>query len=365
MLVFGPSDHWDRRSFLGSAGALFVSALSPKSVDAMAVTEAVVASAYRLPNGKFGVATLTECGEIVHRYDLPERGHDLVWSPDKTQIVAFARRPGVFAAVIDVNSVRAPFVFSAPEGRHFYGHGVFSENGQLLYVTENDFENARGVIGIYDASKRFGRIGELNSHGVGPHDMEILPDGRTLVIANGGIETHPEFGRSKLNISTMKSNLSFIDVETGELRARYELPRDLHQVSIRHLAMMDDDTVWFACQNEGDQAQLVPLVGRISLSGGNFSTVDLPEAVLVSLRGYVGSIAGNSKTAQIAVSSPRGHVAHILDAQTGNLLVTQRMADICGVAGYADDFRFSTGRGFIGERKSEFGWDNHLSAKPT
>ena len=36
------------------------------------------------------------------------------------------------------------------EGRHFFGHGVFSPDGKLLYATENDFEAARGVIGVYD-----------------------------------------------------------------------------------------------------------------------------------------------------------------------------------------------------------------------
>lgn len=353
----------DRRLFLKSSGSVFLAALSPSAAMAITASDAIFASAYRSQGGGYGVATLTENGDVVHRYELPDRGHDVVWSPDNRLMVAFARRPGTFAAVIGANSENLPFVFHAPEGRHFYGHGVFSGDGRLLYATENDYEAPRGAIGIYDASNGFERIGEINSHGLGPHDMDLLPDGRTLVVANGGIETHPDFYRTKLNIPTMQPNLSFIDLTTGDLRAQYKLPKRLHQLSIRHLTMLDEDTVWFACQNEGDQTQLVPLVGQVSFANGAFSTVELPDAVLASLRGYVGSIAGNATSGQIAISSPRGHVAHVLDAKSGALIETRQMADVCGVAGTGSGFCFSTGSGLVGERSSELGWDNHLSAK--
>ena len=44
----------------------------------------------------------------------------------------------------------------------------------MLYATENDFEGARGMIGIYDVTARFKRIGEFPSHGLGPHDLAFL-----------------------------------------------------------------------------------------------------------------------------------------------------------------------------------------------
>lgn len=353
----------DRRSFLQSTGGLFLAALTPKAAMAVNTSDAVFASAYRSQSGSYGVATLTESGDVVHRYDLPARGHDVVWSPDNSLMVVFARRPGILGAVIRADSKSAPAVFHAPQGRHFYGHGVFSADGRLLYATENDYEAPRGTIGIYDVSARFERIGELESHGLGPHDMNLLSDGRTLVVANGGIETHPEFFRTKLNVPTMQPNLSFIDLSTGDLRAQYSLPAELHQLSIRHLTMLDEDTVWFACQNEGDQTQLAPLIGQVSFANGAFSTVELPDAILASLRGYVGSIAANRTTGQIAISSPRGHVAHVLDAKSGSILETRHMTDVCGVEGHGSRFCFSTGSGVVGDRTAELGWDNHLSAK--
>ncbi len=354
----------DRRSFLASAGSLFLGMISPAAVCALGASDAVFASAYKSHDGRYGIATLSERGEIVHRYDLPDRGHDVVWSPDGSVMVAFARRPGTFAAVIPTGSAERPSVFYAPEGRHFYGHGVFSDDGRLLYATENDYESARGVIGIYDVTGKFARIGEFKSHGVGPHDMELLPDGQTLVVANGGIETHPDYQRTKLNIPTMQPNLSFIDTSTGGLKAQYRLPEHLHKLSIRHLTMPDGDSVWFACQNEGDPVQIVPLVGQVSFSSGRFSTIDLPETALASLRGYVGSIASNATTGQIAITSPRGHVAHIIDGKSHALVETRRISDVCGVQSNESAFCFSNGLGEFEGQVSNVGWDNHLSVRP-
>src|SRR5207237_5891958 len=114
--------------------------------------------------------------------------------------VVVARRPGTFAVVCDPKGQTAPVTIASVEGRHFFGHGVFAPDGKLLYATENDFERGQGVIGIYDVAGGYERIGEFPTYGVGPHEMILLPDGKTFAIANGGIETHPDYGRAGLNI---------------------------------------------------------------------------------------------------------------------------------------------------------------------
>ncbi len=165
-------------------------------------------------DGRYGVGVLTEQGRLVHALDLPERGHDITFDPVSRRSVVFARQPGTFAVVFDHTGEAEPVTIATVEGRHFYGHGVFSPDGALLYATENDFDNAAGVIGVYDATDGFRRIGEFATHGVGPHELLLCPDGKTLAIANGGIETHPDFGRAKLNIATMQPSLVFVDGAT-------------------------------------------------------------------------------------------------------------------------------------------------------
>src|SRR5438552_1061500 len=78
-------------------------------------------------------------------------------------------------------------------------HGAFSADGSLLYATENDNLTGSGLIGIYDATAGYRRLGEMSSRGIGPHDLALMPDGMTLAVANGGLRTLPESGREVLN----------------------------------------------------------------------------------------------------------------------------------------------------------------------
>ena len=73
----------------------------------------------------------------------------------------FARRPGSFALAFDVQGRREPVLFTTPPNRHFYGHGVFSRDGRLLYATEHDNETRDGLLGVYGATQGYKRIGEM------------------------------------------------------------------------------------------------------------------------------------------------------------------------------------------------------------
>ena len=194
----------DRRRFVKAAGLGFLAALQPRALMSLERADAVYASGMRDANGSYAVATVTERGEIVDRVALPARAHGMAFSPATGKTVAFARRPGTYAMIFDAHGKTDPIVIASVEGRHFYGHGAFSPDGRILYASENDFDANRGMIGLYDATNRFARIGEFETYGVGPHDMTVTDDGRMLVVANGGIETHPDTGRTKLNLASMQ-----------------------------------------------------------------------------------------------------------------------------------------------------------------
>ena len=361
MIRYGVTSLIDRRALLKAAGAAFAASLMPRGASAMSRSGAVFASAYRDRSGTFGIALLSEDGAILHRYALPARGHDLVRQPNGEWLVAFARRPGTFAAIFDLGGRTEPRVIAAPEGRHFYGHGAFSPDGRLLYATENDFDAARGVIGIYDATDGFARIGEFDTFGTGPHDMALLPDGKTLVVANGGIETHPDYPRAKLNVPTMAPNLAFINAATGNLIARHTLPPAMHKLSIRHLALDHNGTVWFACQNQGDIVEPLPLIGRASVETGAFDTFDLPLAATRALRGYVGSIEANHQTGHVAITSPRGGIALAFNPATGEVARPVQADDVCGAAQIDVGFALSSGEGVFAGRQHPVGFDNHIT----
>lgn len=356
----------DRRDFLRAAGASFVASLAPGALAATLATDAVYATAFQRRDGAYGVAVLSEDGHILHRVELPDRGHDVTFDPISRRSVVFARQPGTFATIFDHTGKAAPLTIGSAEGRHFYGHGVFSPDGGLLYATENDFDNAAGVIGVYDATAGFRRVAEFPTFGVGPHELLLMADGRTLAIANGGIETHPDFGRAKLNIATMKPSLVFVDSVTGDLLDRYELPAALHQLSIRHMDTDARGAVWFGCQYEGPAAERPLLVG-FAERGSEFRLLEMPDDVLSGFRNYIGSVAANRDTGRLAVSSPQGNAFAVIDMASQSVVSTTSLTEVCGLAPDHAGFLATTGAGKIlapdgGERSDpDYVWDNHLA----
>ncbi len=73
------------------------------------------------------------------------------------------------------------------------------------------------MIGVRDATDGYKQIGEFPAHGLEPHDIALLADGRTMVIANGGIRTHPDRGDDELNLPEMQPSLVYVDIATGDL----------------------------------------------------------------------------------------------------------------------------------------------------
>lgn len=324
------------------------------------------------------VRVIAEDGRIVATLPLPGRGHGAARRPDRAEVVAFARRPGRFALVFDPLSGEPTRRINAAIGRHFYGHGVFSRDGRWLFACENDYDNARGCIGVYDATAGYRREGEFDSHAIGPHELILLADGRTLAVANGGIHTHPDKGREKLNIDTMQPSLAYIDAESGSLLHDHRLPAVLHKASIRHLAASADGTVSVVMQYEGPRNDLVPLVG---FHRGEEEEIALPnpgDAVLTSMRQYCGAAAVDASGRVLAVSAPRGGVITFWSMAERRCLSSLSLGDGCGVApaGEPGGFLASSGYGKLVHHNALSGdttdlvdpaaapvaWDNHLLA---
>lgn len=352
-----------RREFL--AGMLAVGICpAPTWADAGSPT---YLSAAKLPDGSYAMYGLTETGSTAFRIPLPGRGHAAAAHPSRPEAVAFARRPGTFALVINCAEKRQTATLTAPPGRHFYGHGAFSADGLRLFTTENDYEAARGVIGVWDAERGYTRIGEFESGGIGPHGIEIMPDGTTLAVANGGIETHPDSGRTKINISTMRPNLSYVSV-AGNMIEKVENDSDLAKCSIRHLAVTGDGIVAFAMQWQGSQSLHPPLLG-FHRRGQATTLLKAPEQAHRRMQGYAGSVAVSLAGNLAAITSPRGGIMQVFDLDRGGYLQSYSAPDICGVSMAGGGFAATTGSGEFRRTGGAFrtadalhacAFDNHL-----
>jgi hypothetical protein len=372
----------NRRDFIRSSLAVGSTVLPPVflSSDATAAqeTEELFAAARRHSSNKgsasYSAALFSSAGDL-RSVALPGRGHDVAVRPlvgETTEVVAFARRPGRFAVAFSTNSTRQPFHFFAKEDRHFYGHGIFSPNGKLLFTTENDFENGVGVIGIRDATDDYKQIGEFSSFGIGPHDMTLLDDGITLVIANGGLETSPETGRQILNLTEMQPSLVYIDRRTGTLIEKQTLPPMLHQLSIRHLTVSSNNRVVFGGQFKGPKTNQPPLIGFHD-RGHEIKLVEAPKEILRDMKNYVGSVTVDRSGDIIAASHPRGGFISYWDAVNQTFVGTRKLIDGCGVArthskgefvqtsgtGQVEQTSLSTDFSKRFETAHNVQWDNH------
>nr|WP_303623741.1 DUF1513 domain-containing protein [Shimia sp. CNT1-13L.2] len=325
-------------------------------------------NAAQRPDGAYALFGISASGTPVFSVPLPERGHAAAAHPEVPEAVGFARRPGVFAFVLDCVSGRVLHRLDAPEGRHFYGHGVFSMDGRFLFTTENDYEAGEGVIGIWDRSLGYARVDEMPSGGVGPHDIRRLPGTDVLVVANGGIETHPDSGRAKLNIPMMEPNLAYLRGDGVE--EIVELPRAMHKNSIRHMAVREDGFVAFGMQWQGDVAQ-APVLFGVHMRGEAPRLLWPTEQEQDALRGYVGSVTFSQDGAQVAISSPRGGVVQVIDVAEMRVAHSVEMPDVCGIGADENGFVLTSGDGrvarvdenrFVDLGRQDLRWDNHMVA---
>ncbi|MBE7635975.1 DUF1513 domain-containing protein [Sneathiella sp. P13V-1] len=328
------------------------------------------ASTYRFAvAGKAGtgyiVAVLDGGGSVLQTYPLEGRGHGLAVSPDGRKLAVFARRPGYYIRMIDLQSGEIERDIDPISDRHFYGHGFFTPDGNFLYATENDFDGEQGVLGIYDTRKNYVRVGEIDTGGIGPHEALMMSDGKTIAVANGGIATHPDFPRQKLNVSEMKPSMVLLDAVSGDLMSRATLPSEMHKLSIRHISEGNEGRVWFAGQQQGDKIRPVDMVGYYSPGKERLELVSLPEEIAIETRNYGGSVSANPKAGLVAVSAPRGNMLLIFDEISGQLKDVFRHQDICAVSPKEEWFIGATGRGAITISRNivaeiaDFKWDNH------
>ncbi len=305
-------------------------------------------SARAVGGGNHQVIAFDGGGDILLDCALPARCHAIAVRPDGAQCVAVARRPGVFAVVIDLAKRAVAQELASTPGRTFAGHAVFSADGRWLLLTEDDAELEEGFISVRDVDDAYRTIRSIRTQGIGPHEILWSADARTIAVANGGILISPETGRAPLNIDTMQPSLVLIDAADGSLRQAVQLPAALHQLSIRHLAALSGRRLAFGMQYQGALEDDVPLAGILA-PDGSVQLLAMPAEFGSRVRQYIGSVAADASGRWLAASAPRGNVVLFWDAETGAFAGGIDIADGCGVSrtSLADEFLLTSGAGVV------------------
>lgn len=221
------------------------------------------------------------------------------------KLVVFPRRPGNRFAIVDLRTLEILAVQTAPDTRHFFGHGSFSVDGQHLLVTENDLDTLRGSVGVYDVAATPKRLGHIELPGPGPHEIIRDRSRNRFHVAVGGLETHPDYGRTPLNLHSFSSEVVSLNFDGGALDQTGRLP-EAQGVSLRHLALDDRERMYVGGQvvdqGRDQNGQVLWL-----MSDDHVSPIDFG----MRLGGYVSSVDAQGDKA-VATSKEAG-VAVLLD----------------------------------------------------
>jgi uncharacterized protein len=288
-MMTGPS----RRRLLLAAGLGLIAAPT-----AWAQSASDIVLAWDDPTGAHWVGVLRIEGgaaTVLHRIAVPTRAHGLLSLADGA-VIAIARRPGDWLLRWNPGSNTPSRWCWADDERRFNGHALASPDGNTLFCTEADADSGRGFLVRRDA-RTLAATAAWPTGGTDPHDIEAL-DGSRVIVANGGVATRPETGRTKVDPAAMDSSLVCIDTATGRTLQSWRLAD--RRLSLRHLARRADGTIGVAMQAEHDDPAQRAAAPMLALLDAGLRTLR-PMAIHGS--GYAGDIAATPEG--WAVACPR------------------------------------------------------------
>ncbi|MGH1440684.1 MAG: DUF1513 domain-containing protein [Cellvibrionaceae bacterium] len=377
---FSIKNNLTRRQIITGGFSFFALASAPLyfSNKETKAPHSLLLSAAKDKQGLHYLIAITEQGQLYFKIPIAERAHDSIYNPLTQQAIFFGRSPSRHIYIVDIQGQPVLSVIKAPRQRHFYGHGVFDKEYRYLYTVENDVQKGLGLIGVYDSSADYKRIGEFSTGGIGPHQTILLSDNRTLVVANGGLLKSLPQSKSALSQNAFDSSLAYIDTQTGRVIDRYKTA--FKQLSLRHISCNERDDVFIGAQSYRETD--TPLLFSQKY-GRNLEPFIAEDTVWKSHNRYTASLVVKGDT--LTLSSPRGNMISFWDVNEYRYLSSLYSPDAAGLAitpthhpgssqalssqalyatnGSGAFMQLNTFTGAVIKRYNNEGlaWDNHLS----
>lgn len=272
-----------------------------------------------------------EAVEIGPWLELPTRAHGISVEADGS-ILACARRPGDWLVRWSPQSGEARWAWMDFD-RRFNGHSVALDDRWLL-TTETDRQTGAGWLGVRDL-KTLAPITAWPTHGLDPHQLLVLPQsvGRwqagTVLVANGGVVTRAETGRTKSSDRPLDASLVALNPKDGQILGQWKLEDPF--LSIRHLAWnASNRCVGIALQAEHVSPKDRTTSPVLAIWDGRSL---IPGEASSLLGGYAGDIIAltGESAARFAVSAQRtGRLAFY--STRGTLIGSKALPECCALA---------------------------------
>lgn len=304
-------------------------------------------AAWQLPSGQHQVGVI-QCNstpadahyQIGFAVDVPTRPHGLM-HVQEAEYVVLARRPGDWMMRLNIATGETSRIWQE-EGRHLNGHSAVL--GELMYTTETDVLSGSGMLGVRNRNTAE-LLDVWPTHGKDPHQLLVLPEGGLgiphplLLVANGGLASHPDMGRTPQPNQHMDSSVLALDPRTGEVLKKWTL--DDTQLSLRHMAQHSSGLVGIAMQAQHSNLQMQQNAPILALLDQHGLRVAEQSA---GVKGYAGDITATPEG--FAVSCTKNDSVARFDLQ-GKLLGSQTAKAACALA-------FGAGELWLGSQSLTF-----------
>jgi len=224
--------------------------------------------------------------------------HGLIFDPLNTSRGFLFEKIGLGACEIDLGTGEIVRSIAPLDGYQFYGHGAFSADGKHFYATETRLSDQAGALVIRDSQTAL-IVGEFPTYGENPHECQMIDQGRTLVVTNGGGQVGSE----------QNANVAYIDVESRKLQRRLMVP--VQEWNAGHLAPFNDSSAGGIVVVSAPRRGLPEeSLGGISVLGGDglLRPVRGPEDVLRRLQGEALSVCIHRESGTFGVTHPLGNL---------------------------------------------------------
>jgi hypothetical protein len=207
-----------------------------------------------LPKGYEGnlvlLSRFSERGEDTIRTLMPVKGHDVEFHPSGKMGI-FCSQNGDTLLTFDPQTLDLGVFHHYQDGFFGGGHSVFLAGGDSVAVTERkpyvkfsgEIKNHEGRVAIRD-STTLKALEHYPCHGIAPHDVQVMKDGKHLAVANYGSTYDPKFKSDRPLL--LDPSVTIIEIDSGKLVEHIRPSKQMGE--IRHLAAFDRTRI-FCLQN--------------------------------------------------------------------------------------------------------------------
>lgn len=237
------------------SAAIYVPGYNPDRAYAngeMAVRHSELGRNVKSRNSPYRLLSRIGMDGSIRQAVLPVAAHDVEIAPDRSVGILCGMNYGGHVTfdpeTLDISGVGKPF----RKGWNGGGHAVFLADSKTVLISERaprkslryKVESHYGRITIRDPES-MKILESYSTHGIDPHDIRLVENGRFLVIANYGSVIDKRTGDYTSPRRVVEASVTIVEVASGKLIDKQV--SNTEHTELRHLAAKNRDTV-FAIQ---------------------------------------------------------------------------------------------------------------------